>query len=122
VARKRAAGGNVDEELKWILENAWRYAEGGYGHHVLVIKDRKVIFRVEGDLETALLASFGVPAPEEAQKRDTRKALQWVKERFGDPELIRIYTSDDGENIAVLRYKNGLVLYVYGFTVIAPCC
>lgn len=109
-----------DEEIDWILKNALKFAEGRFGHHVVVIKDRKVIFRVKGDNE-AIVAAFsaiGIPmvTPEEDQERDLEKAFRWIKERFGEPELIKFHMIGDDEAMASLHYKDGTVLYVVGFT------
>ena len=109
-----------DKEIDWILKNALKFAEGRFGHHVVVIKDRKVIFRVKGNNEaiTAVFSAFGIPmvTPEEDQRRDIEKALRMVKKRFGEPELIKMHMIGADEVIASLHYKDGTVLYVFGFT------
>jgi len=112
----------VDKEIEWILKNGLKFAEGRFGHQVVVIKDRKVIFRVKGDEEeeaiAVALATAGIPleTPEEVQIRDIGKALCMVKDKFGDPELVNLHVFGDGEAIASLHFKNGLILYVFGFT------
>ena len=107
-----------EKEVEWIYKNSLKFAEG-FGHQVIVIKDRKVIFRVKGDKLTTILAIAGIPAPEEVQQRDIEKALRMVKNRFGEPELIRFHVFGNDETMAALHFKNGLVLYVFGFTCMA---
>jgi hypothetical protein len=117
-------GGKVmekeDKEVDWILENGLQFAEGQFGHQVVVIQNRKVIFRVKGEempaanaLSQAIIRPY---TPKKDQIKDITKALQLVKDKFGDPEFIRFHECPEGDAISALHFKNGLILYVYGFT------
>jgi len=100
---------DVEKEVDWIIKNGLQFAEGRFGHQVVVIKDRKVIFRVRGD-EKPVIPSV------KSQQKDIEKALRWVKGKFGDPELVKLHTYDDDQTITTLHYKDGLILCVFGFT------